>query len=179
MLGALIGGVASAYGVKQTNAANERISQKQMDFQERMSNTAYQRSMNDMRKAGLNPMLAYSQGGASSPQGASYQSQDSATAGISTALQLRSAKEQINTQKSQQLLNQTNAGKAAAESELIKSQIPRSRVKNTPYKYAEKGINALTEMISNPSSAKTQSYRQNVKNAGSNAFNRFVNWSLK
>lgn len=39
------------------------------DFQQRNADTAYQRATKDMAAAGLNPMLAYSQGGATTPQG--------------------------------------------------------------------------------------------------------------
>lgn len=58
-------------GQSSANKANQDIANRQMQFQADMSGTAYQRAVKDMEAAGLNPMLAYSQGGASTPQGAS------------------------------------------------------------------------------------------------------------
>lgn len=77
-----VGDVLGFLGGERANSANAAIANRQMRFQERMSNTSYQRAVNDLNKAGLNPMLAYSQGGASAPAGASAQMQNSVAAGV-------------------------------------------------------------------------------------------------
>lgn len=84
---ALIGGILGKQGQESANETNLQVAREQMDFQERMSNTAYPRAVQGMKDAGLNPMLAYSQGGASSPSGALPQVQNAAGAGVSSAAQ--------------------------------------------------------------------------------------------
>lgn len=65
-----------------SNAFSASEAQKSRVFSERMSSTAYQRAMSDMKAAGINPALAISQGGASTPSSASA-SASSAHAGKS------------------------------------------------------------------------------------------------
>lgn len=130
--GASVGaGAPSYFGQREANKKNVQIAREQMDFQERMSNTAYRRAAYDLEQAGFNPILA-ARSGASTPSGASATVSNELGPAVSSALDARRAIAEIKNLNAQnsKIYADTDLSRAMREAALQDANVKGTTAKN-------------------------------------------------
>lgn len=133
LIGSVVAGGTNLLGSVLGNKANKDAAADQMRFQEEMSGTSYQRAVADMKAADLNPMLAYGQGGASTPSGATYSAQNAGASALEGALSAMNSF--------------SSSAKNLADAASTEAGMPLTKMKNQVPDLINQGVDKLKSML--------------------------------
>jgi len=176
-LGSIIGGglgaIGSFFGAKSSAKQAKKLAREQMAFQERMSNTAYQRSADDLEAAGLNRILALGSP-ASTPAGAmapvpNYG--DALATGAKTASESMTQRVQRQNIQAQTSQASSAAGVNKAREAQIQSQTVIQDAIAKAVSTGQAGIEELGKLLINPDSvgSTVEALKEGAAKAGSSA----------
>lgn len=154
LLGAGVSGLSSLGGGLLQGSQGQASARAQMAFQERMYRHRYRYTMQDLRKAGLNPILAAEVGGGSAPSGAGYGYpnvlegvSNSARQVASEIASIQSIRQEISESRARESAAKAQARLTKANAGLVEAELPR---KGFQEKVGEKIFGAAGDVIDNP-----------------------------